>query len=252
MTGLAFGLDLGGLLIAAAALFIGGFARGLTGFGNAAIIMAALTLFLSPREVVPVAVGLEVVAGIIQLPFLWAQVNRKLLATLMVGAVCATPFGVLALVAVDGETVRLAILAFILVASVVLLSGLALPRAKTTLATLAAGAVSGFANGAAGLSGLPIALFLAARSEQATMMRATLAIYILLIGLATLAIFAWRDLLIPEAINRTAAGTPLMIAGLIVGMRSFAYVSPSLFRRITLVLLMAIAAFGTARTILAL
>ncbi|MEL7542887.1 MAG: sulfite exporter TauE/SafE family protein [Pseudomonadota bacterium] len=248
---MAFGLEWGGLLIAAAALFIGGFARGLTGFGNAAIIMAALTLFLPPRDVVPIAVGLEVVAGSLQLPFLWAHVDRRLLATVTLGAICTTPLGVLALTLVNGETVRLAILGFILLASGLLLSGMTLPRARSTPATVAAGAVSGFANGAAGLSGIPIALFLAARDEQAPVMRATLAIYILLIGLATLALFAWSGLLTTDAIARTAVGIPFTIVGLILGMRSFAYLSTNLFRRITLILLITVAAAGLARTLFA-
>ncbi|MEL6423122.1 MAG: TSUP family transporter, partial [Pseudomonadota bacterium] len=96
-------LTMGGLLVSAAALFVGGFARGLTGFGNAAIIVTSLTFFLPPQQVVPLAIALEVIAGLMLLPSTTGAIHTSTLRTLLLGAALATPFGVLTLELVDAD-----------------------------------------------------------------------------------------------------------------------------------------------------
>ncbi|MEL6422939.1 MAG: sulfite exporter TauE/SafE family protein, partial [Pseudomonadota bacterium] len=149
----------------------------------------------------------------------------------------AKPFGVLTLELVDADILRGGILLGILAVSVMLIYGITLPVPPGAGPTFAAGTVSGFGNGAAGLSGLPVALFLSARRDEIASLRATVSIYIVLIGMLTLAFLTLRGLVRADTLWATGAALPPMLAGLLLGRRSFNRISPATFRNAVLLLL---------------
>ena len=100
-------LDTGGLLLAGAAVLLGGYARGYSGFGSAAIIMAVCTLILPPQEVVPVAIALEIAAGAMQLPGMRHAIDWRLLAVILAGALIGNPIGIKTLQWIDPDPLRM-------------------------------------------------------------------------------------------------------------------------------------------------
>lgn len=237
-------LGTGGLLLGAAAVFVGGYARGYSGFGSSAIVVAAMTLILPPHEVVPIAVMLEVVAGILQAPSVRKHIDWRLLGLILAGAAIATPIGTKALLLMDPAPLRIGILSFILLISAILMTGKTLSNGRWSPIVLLAGAVSGFANGAAALAGLPIALFLAAGAARAEAMRATLIVYISAIGIFTSYLLVQDGLYDQVTLWRIAAAIPLLIAGLWLGGRKFGNATPQSFKQFTLAMLIAIAGVG--------
>jgi len=259
MTGMDLGLGYGGLLLGAAAVFAGGYARGYSGFGSSAIVMAVMTLILPPHQVVPIAIMLEIIAGLAQASGVRHHIDWRLLLTILAGAAIATPAGTKALLFLDPAALRFGILAFILVVSLVLLTGKTLSGGNKSPVAFIAGLVSGFANGAAALAGLPIALFLAAgnttgtgsdtSNASAAVMRATLIIYISAIGIFTAILLARDGFYDDRTLWRIAAALPLLAAGLFFGGRKFGATTPQSFRRFTLVLLISLSVLGLARSL---
>ncbi len=241
------GLDWGGLAIGAAAFLLAGIARGYAGFGLSAIIVAALTVFLPPAEVAPIAILLEVTASVIQTPGVWRQIDWKTLILLLIGAAVGNPIGVALLVWLSADNARIIIASMIMVAAILLLAGIKARRASGPAGSVGAGLVSGLANGLSALGGLPIALLLVARADQPAVIRATMIGYFFLLDTYGGLLFAQQGLMTGLVFERYAAGLPLTIIGLLVGGRMFASTDPGSFRKIVLGLLIALSAVGLSR-----
>jgi hypothetical protein len=109
-------------------------ARGYSGFGFSAVLVASWSLVGSPALAVVVALVLEVTASIIQAASVWQDIPWRRVGLLMAGAIVVTPLGVHLLAATDERTLRIGIAIFILLAAVALLAGLRLPtRARLPL-----------------------------------------------------------------------------------------------------------------------
>lgn len=241
------GVAWGGLAIGAAAFFLAGFARGYAGFGLSAIIVAALTLILSPAEVVPIAILLEVTASILQAPGIWRRIDWRTLVLLLVGAAVGNPVGVAGLVWLSADTARIIIACIIATASLLMLCGIKAHRASGTLGSIGAGFVSGVANGLSALGGLPIALLLVARNDAPAVMRATMIAYFFLLDSYAGGLFAYQGLMTGDVVGRYAMGLPLALAGLFIGGRLFSKSTPASFRKIVLGLLIALSVIGLVK-----
>ncbi|HSG95508.1 MAG TPA: TSUP family transporter, partial [Afifellaceae bacterium] len=148
---LALDIGPGGFVFLALVILAASFIRGYSGFGFSAVLVAGLTLVLPPAEVVPLSIGLEVVASIGQARGIWADIDRRKLTVLLIAGLIGNPLGIWLLTAVPGETLRLALLAFIALASIALM---VMPNARADLspALLAGGGfAAGVGNGATAL-----------------------------------------------------------------------------------------------------
>ncbi|MEM8662810.1 MAG: sulfite exporter TauE/SafE family protein, partial [Pseudomonadota bacterium] len=142
-------LSAGAFMMVAAVMLCAGYARGYAGFGSSAVIMAALTLILTPAELVPVAAAMEVAASSVQLRGVRHHIDGRVLVLICAGAIIGTPLGVYALAHLPAEETKIALLAIILTISLVLLlqRTRALPLTSTVLS--AVGVASGIVGGLA-------------------------------------------------------------------------------------------------------
>ncbi len=72
---LHLGLDLTAIVFAVIILAIAGFIRGYSGFGFSAITATSLSLFLLPKEIIPIILFLKILASIHMLAKSWQQIN---------------------------------------------------------------------------------------------------------------------------------------------------------------------------------
>lgn len=139
-------------------------------------------------------------------------------------------------------------------------SGLRLALAPTRTVRLATGLVSGFVNGVAAIGGIAVAVLLSTAQMAPAAMRATMIMLLLFTDLYAL---AWvgimsagsetgNALLGADTLRWALSLVPAMLAGIWVGQRSFAGVSPTQFRRHVLNLLILIALVSVVRALLAL
>jgi uncharacterized membrane protein YfcA len=229
--------------VLALAVAVGGAAgviRGITGFGGAMVMSPPLALLLGPRLAVPVVLLLE---SIVAVPMLvqtrrlvrWRVIGPILLAT------CATvPLGGYVLVSADPQSLRRAIAAIVICFAVLLLRGWRYAGPHRLGTGLGVGALSGAMLGATSISGPPVILYLLSGPDRIETTRANLTLFVAGGALAGIVMLWARDVLGPEAAISGALLAPAYLAGLIAGTRLFARFNEARFRRLALILLIAV------------
>lgn len=238
------------LAIMAAGLLMASVARGYSGFGYSALLVGSWSLVADPARAVALALVMEVLASVIQSRSVWKLIPWPRVAILLLGAAMGTPAGVWLLANLPAQQMKLGVAIFVLVAASALLAGLRLRRKATRTGTAAVGVVSGVANGAVAMGGLPVALFLTAQGDDPARMRAALIAYFFLLDILGLA-FLWSEGMVHAATFADAAlALPLLVAGMWYGTRRFLVASAESFRRTTLWILIGLGLLGIAAHLL--
>jgi uncharacterized membrane protein YfcA len=232
-----------------AGLAVASLARGYSGFGFSALLVTSWALVTDPAIAVALALTLEVMASIVQAASVWRFVPWRRVGLLFAGALIGSPIGVQLLAHSPHESLKLGIAAFVLVSSLALLAGYRLTRQANAGGTAAVGVVSGIANGAAGMGGLPVALFLTAGGDEPARIRAAAIAYIFTLDLFGLLLLAREGLVERQTFVTAALSLPVLLAGLWLGARQFLGASPESFRRSVLWLLILLALIGIARAV---
>ncbi len=238
--------------LAALALFllVASFARGYSGFGFSALLVASWSLLVDPALPVAVAMLLEISASVLQALSVWRDVDWRRVALLLLGAAFGLPLGVAVLTLGQPATLRILISAILLASCFALLAGYRFTKPVGTVGEIAVGSVSGLVNGATAMGGLPVALFLAASAEKPTIMRATFIAYFFGLDILSGLLLAREGVLGPQTIAAAALSLPLLGLGLWLGGRHFLGASEAQFRRHTLLLLIALAGLGLVRAVM--
>jgi len=229
---------------------VAGVCRGFAGFGLSAIIVTSLTLVLAPREVVPIALMLEMISSLIMLKWTWGEVRWKFLSLLLVSAAIGTPFGVWLLTWASPDSVRIGITFAVLIVCVILWRGLSLRWSGSPGPVLGVGLISGVANGAASLGGLPVAIFLLAAVFPVAALRATLNLFFLIINAYGTGVFALSGLIDQTTIIRTAFLVIPATIGIFIGHYGFKLAAPETFRKLVLGVLTLLASSGLIRALI--
>jgi uncharacterized protein len=227
---------------AVACIFLAAIVRGYSGFGFSLLAITALTLMLPPLQVIPAIFMLEIVASLRLLPEVWRQVHWRSLLPLLIGCIIATPVGIWFLANLPAAPMKISLGIFVLACTVLLWRGYALQRMPGRMASAAAGAASGLANGAFGIGGPPVILFYFASPAGAIAGRASLIAYFMAIDFFGLLFFLREDLLTWESFKLAALFLPALLAGVWLGSCSFKSADPEAFRRWVLVILAVLAA----------
>ena len=103
------------------------------------------------------------------------------------------------------------------------------------------GAVSGFLNGLSGMAGPPIAFYYLAGTDAAVKVRANLTTYFVFVDLVAASVFFARDLVGVSTAVQSLFLAPAVVVGGMIGERLFPLASEVFYRRLALVLLVAVA-----------
>jgi uncharacterized membrane protein YfcA len=248
------------MLVSLAIVFGAGIVRGFAGFGFSALSVAGLALLVSPARVVPAIFVLEVLASISLLRGAARDIDWHWLGWLIAGNLLCLPLGILLLAWLPETPLRLLLGALLLLAAGLLRSGFSLALTPSAPVRFGVGMASGFVNGVAAIGGIAVAVMLSTSQIAPAVMRATLIALFLFTDLYALACSALVSvgtepataLLGPDTLRWAIWLAPAMLAGIWVGHRSFAGVSPARFRRHVLNLLMLVALVSVLRAGLAL
>jgi uncharacterized membrane protein YfcA len=138
------------LLGAALATAIAGLMRGYAGFGTAVILAPIYSVLWGPKAGVPVMLLMELIVSIQLLPSAFKDADRRVILPIGGTAALMTPLGAYVLITADGEILRRAIGAFVLVFGGLLLSGWRYNGSRPLPLNMAVGAVSGLLKGSTG------------------------------------------------------------------------------------------------------
>lgn len=241
------------MLIALACLiiFLAAIVRGFSGFGFSLLAITALSLIYPPAEIIPSIFMLELVASANLLPSIWKDIHWKSLGPLTLGCLIATPIGVWLLAHISPAPMQLALSIFVLGATLLMWRGFALKTMPGTLASTAAGAASGLANGAFGIGGPPVILFYFASPAGHLAGRASLVAFFLATDVIGLANLSTQGLITIETAIRAAFYLPALLAGVWLGARSFKGTDPEKFRKYVLAILAVLAVIIFIKSMLA-
>jgi len=235
------------LVFACIVIFLAAIVRGFSGFGFSLLAITALSLVYTPAEIVPSIFMLEIAASLNLLPGIWKDIHWKSLLPLMLGCLIATPIGVWALANVPPEPMQIALSIFVLIATALLAKGFALKSMPGPIASTAAGAASGLANGAFGIGGPPVILFYFASPAGNLAGRASMIMFFIFTDVIGLANQSLHGLITMQAATRALFYLPALLLGVWIGARSFKSVDQGLFRKIVLVILAVLATLILAK-----
>ena len=232
-----------------AAVFAGAFVKGYTGFGASMFWVTSLSLVVPPLEAVPMVLTFEVATSLHLLIHVWKDIAWRSMGLLLVGTWLATPVGIYALASIPADPVRMALALAVFVAAVLIWRDFKLASTPGKPATFGVGLAAGLLNGSMAIVGPPVILFYFSSPLGATVGRASMVAYFLGTDTVGTAMFASQGLIGGEILWRTLAFLPVLLLGVALGNRRFLATSPETFRKVALILLMALAAGLFARSL---
>jgi hypothetical protein len=235
------------LLISSSAIFLAAIVRGFSGFGFSLLSITAISIFMPAREIVPSIFLLEVAASINLIPSIWRDIDWRGIGFLLLGYVIALPFGVYALANVPAPPMNVALGLFVIVTGIMMLKGFRLEKTPGPAAIVATGAGSGLLNGAFGTGGPPVVLFYFSTPAAAAVGRASVIAFFLSTDTLGLADLGWNGLVTVQSFAQFVAWLPALLIGVAVGAKGFRHMDQAKFRRIVLIILVALAAVTLAK-----
>jgi uncharacterized membrane protein YfcA len=231
------------LLLVECIVFLAALVGGLTGFGFALVLAPNLMLLLSPKTAIPVVTLLSVVLNSILFYEAreWANPReiRPLLLSGLLGMLC----GALLLIYLNVPLLKLLTGAVIIPFAIALLLDVKI-ELNSRLLQVPVGLLSGFLGGSTSMSGPPVVLFFQNRGFEKRVFRANLIVYFFLIYPLTLPTYYLGGLLTGEVFSTALLAAPVMVVGALLGARHVHRVNEGLFRRITLLLVIASGVFS--------
>jgi len=225
---------------AVTAAFLAGTVRGFSGFGAGLVMTPLLALVYGPVDAVVIMMVTVLVGGMQMIPAAMPYATKRDLVPIAIACVFATPVGTYVLVTGDPDSMRRFIGAFVLVSALIMLMGWSYTGRRNMRVCFAAGIVSGFANGAGGVGGPPVTLYLISSSEPAVVKRSNIAMASTLQAILTVAPLAYSGVVSIELLLRSAALLIPFVAALIIGGRLFSRANDRIYRLFALWLLVAI------------
>lgn len=234
-------LSAAALAVACGVIFVGALVRGFTGFGASLMWIGGLTFVMDPDEAVPIIFMLEVLVSAQLLPAVRHDVDWKVLRRLMVGVVIGMPMGIVLLLMLNPDPMRLVVSVVVAISAVAIGAGMSIPVGEGPGATVATGLVSGALNGAVATGGPPVIVFFLGSKASMTVCRASLIAFFGLLDIFGIAVVAVTGLLDLTAVARTAAFVPAMALGAAIGARGFGGASEAVVKRAAVVVLVILA-----------
>ncbi|NQW08630.1 MAG: sulfite exporter TauE/SafE family protein [Alphaproteobacteria bacterium] len=232
----------------AGACVVAGVVRGFTGFGFPLIVVTASSLVIAPAEIVPIALLLDILAGLRLLPHVRADVDRRGATLLILSAAPMIPIGAYLLASIDPDVMRLAIGIMVLIAVIALARGLALSRPPNAPLLSLTGVVAGFLSGVAGMPGPPVILLYLSSPLPVATLRATAIAFFLFTDVVALLAMSYYGLIGVELLWRAAVLAPLVEVAVFAGRKLYGVAEPSMVKQAALVLLALLAASAIARS----
>jgi len=229
--------------IAWATVLAAGLMRGFSGFGSGMLMVPILSILFGPPQAVAIVILLELVVSVQLLPGAYRFAHWRSIAAMSLAATLTIPLGTYGLVNLDPTLLRRAIAVVVLGFVLILLWGWKYTRRPGLPAILALGAASGLLNGSAGIGGPPIIIFLLSGPNSARENRANIIAFFSLIEAVTLVVLIANGVVEAGTLWKWAVLSPAFVLGGYVGTRQFNQASETLYRRIALWFLMAVALF---------
>jgi len=202
----------GTIIITASALL-----QGLSGFGFSILSLPLLAVFLSPKTAVPMLLIFSIVINLIVIASCWRRFKLKNIWIFLAGGIIGLPLGTKLLLILDDNILRKGIGVFLVVFSLLLLTGKRWKLRKEKLSQIFIGVLSGIFSGSVSISGPPIIVFLSNKDVDKDEFRASLSGYFFLLNLFTIPVYYMNGLFTHEVLKLSLELSPGLLAGVLLG-----------------------------------
>ncbi|WP_223426267.1 sulfite exporter TauE/SafE family protein [Tateyamaria pelophila] len=234
----------GAMLAIVLVTIAGGVMRGFTGFGAALVIIPVVSLVTVPRDAVVFHALIEIPTALQLLPDGLRHARLSTVLPMMLGLILAVPIGVLLLVSLPPDVMRVAMSVSVLALVAFMWAGVRLPPARGTWAALLGGTAGGIFQGGAGVGGPPIAAALMARRDDAGETRGNVLVMMALVILASIVAQYAFDLFTREIVILGVLMAPAYMLSTFLGTWLFLRTGGRNYRTVALGIL-AMTAIGT-------
>lgn len=225
---------------AVAAAVLAGTVRGFSGFGAGLVMTPLLALVYGAIDAVVIMMVTVFVGGMQMIPGAMPYATKRDLVPIIVACIIVTPLGTYLLVTGDPDIMRRFIGGFVLVSAIVMLRGWSYTGGRNARISFTAGVVSGLANGAGGVGGPPVTLYLISSDEPAVVKRANIAVTSTAMAITTVIPLAVSGVITGELLVRSAALLIPFVGAIILGGRLFSRANDRVYRLFALWLLVVI------------
>jgi uncharacterized protein len=224
------------IIIGMLIFLLAGFTQGLTGFGFALVAVPLLSLFVSPKTVVPIVVVLDLFI-LIWLTYRNRKfVELKRILPLLITGIIGLPIGTYILISLNSNLLKILVGVIIALFAMALLIGFEMKIKHELRALLPLGIISGMLAGSVKMSGPPVILFLENQHTDKRHFRADLITYFTLLSIFTIPVFYFSGLITNDVITYATYFVIPMILGAFIGIKFVNKLDEKLFRKIVLVL----------------
>ncbi len=221
------------LSVAAGAALLGGFSRGLLGFGGALILAPALVYIVEPVLMVPLIMLIDLPANAGLIRGVWPHWDRRLVGFVVLGTLVGLPMGIYVLLAIDPALLAQVVFAVVVLAALLLLTGWRYRRQLNGWELLLAGWANGLTLGATSIAtGMVPVMFGGEASMREA--RANMIVWMTCAGPLVLLVVVLMNGLDRALLLGAGLLAPVYVLGVFLGARSFHKVNEVLFRRVVL------------------
>nr|WP_042347658.1 sulfite exporter TauE/SafE family protein [Bacillus massiliigorillae] len=206
-----------------------------TGFGFSIMATPFLLLLFLPEEAVQINIILSLIISVLLIWKIRKDVDTKLLERFSIGSIIGVPFGLIILVTININSLKLVISIFLLLLTLLLICNFKIK--SNPLRDFIVGGLSGILTTSIGMPGPPLLLYLSGTNTEKGKLRATTLaffLFIYFISLVTQLIFTGTNKL---TWILSGYAIPVVIVGLVIGQLIFKWINQRIFTIFTYILL---------------
>ena len=229
------------LLALSSIILVASIIRGYAGFGFSAILVAGASLFMPTREVVPLAIILEIVASLQMAAQVWQHVNWRMVLSILAASLLFIPFGQYVLLWAEVEFMRVIAAILMLVAVALTATGRSVPIKNSPKGWFFIGIVSGFMNGLLAMGGMWAMIFLLGSGIKASTVRASLVALLFTANSYAVLTGSSQGLINSTICIRSIWALPALFLGVWIGSRRFESSNVDTYKKVGLCVLAVLA-----------
>ncbi len=219
----------------ASAAFVASFVQAVAGFGFGLLAVPVMTLAISPQRAVVVSSLVGVMITTWQAWSLRADADRLLVRRLTIAAYVGMPLGLVVLITVGDDALRVSLGVSVLIATALLASNVRFPVGRRS--DVVAGFVSGVLNTSLSTNGPPLVVVLQARQLGAQQFRATISAVFALSNVFALSLFLGTGKVTVPGLEAAGLAAPAVVVGQLLGYPIRRHLHGQRFRVLVLCLL---------------
>ena len=218
-------------------IFTASLIQGMTSFGSSLFALPLLLIFLDIRVIVPLLASYNLVMNSMIFRKVGKDADLKKISPLLITAIIFTIAGSFLLKNLEADPIKLTVGIILFITATSNLLGFKIKLKKPERYYIPVGLASGALNGATGMSGPPVLLFLSNLDVPKKVFRSTLTSYFWVLNVVAIIMFVIQGLFDKTVLNTVLIYLPALITGTYVGLVLGEKFDERVFKKIVLVIM---------------